>query len=165
MDNESLVELFGDFRGRQFWIKPWGYPGQLVDKRERFDDLDIHLNFAKQPVGINAGDILFVHRINAAKLACVAKAVTPPRELKPLEIMREPKLKRWPWVIEGKNLTPKFGRWWQHCSLKTFALAAEYSRLNPSEQVNLGSLNHGNDKLRVPEAFARFLIEAIVNIE
>jgi hypothetical protein len=165
MHNDSLLELLGDFRSRQFWIKPWGHPGELVDKREKFDDSDIPLNFAKQPIGINAGDILFVHRINAAKLACVAKAVTAARELKPFEIMREPRLKRWPWVIEGKNLTPKFGRWWQHCSLKTFALAAEYSRMNPLEPVNLGSLNHGNDKLRIPGAFATFLIEAIVNIE
>ncbi len=79
--------------------------------------------------------------------------------------MREPHLKRWPWKIEGKNLTPRFGRWWRECSLKTFTLATGYNELNPNEQVNLGSLNHGNDKLKITDPFAKFLLEAIVAID
>lgn len=155
----------GDASERQFWIKPWGDPDRPADERESFGDDEIRLNFAKQPTGVELGDVLFVHRIKAAKLACVAIATTSPRELTATEIMREPKLERWPWVIGGRNLTPRFGRWWRDCSLKTFTLASEYNKLNPNHQVNLGSLNRGNDKLRIPEGFAKFLLEAIVGID
>ncbi len=69
MDNETLLELLGDPSKRQFWIKPWGDPDRPADEREAFDDPKIRLCFAKQPIGVNIGDILFVHRIKAAKLA------------------------------------------------------------------------------------------------
>jgi hypothetical protein len=165
MDNETLLELFGDTSKRQFWVKPWGDPDRPADERESFTDDEIRLNFAKQPTGVELGDVLFVHRIKAAKLACVARAITSPRELTATEIMREPMLKRWPWVIEGSNLTPKLGRWWRECSLKTFTLANEYNKLNPNEQVNLGSLMHGTDKLRISDGFATFLLETIIGID
>ncbi len=165
MDNETLSELFSDSRKRQFSIKPWGDPDRPADERESFGDPDIRLMFAKQPTGIEIGDILFVHRIKAAKLACVTEAMTSSRPLSSDELSKEPNLKRWPWRIDGKNLSPKFGWWWRECSLKTFTLAAEYSELNSNDPVNLGSLNHGNDKLKISKEFARFLVDAIIAID
>jgi len=44
-------------------------------------------------------------------------------------------------------------------------LSAQYNELNPSEQVNLGSTNRGNDKVRIPEKFATFLLAAIIEID
>lgn len=64
----------------------------------------------------------------------------------------------------SKNLTPKFGRWWQTYSLNTFTLAREYNDLNPDDPVNLGTLNRGNDKLRITDGFAKFLLDAIIGI-
>jgi hypothetical protein len=66
MDNETLSELFTDSRKRQFWIKPWGDPDRPDDERESFRDPHIRLMFAKQPTGVDNGDILFAHRIKAA---------------------------------------------------------------------------------------------------
>lgn len=126
---------------------------------------NIRLMFAKQPTGVDIGDILFVHRIKAAKLACVTEAMTSARKLTADELLREPILKRWPWRIDGKNLSPKLGWWWRECSLKTFTLAIEYSELNSNDRVNLGSLNRGNDKLKISEEFAKFLIETIIAID
>lgn len=121
--------------------------------------------FAKQPTGLDIGDILFVHRIKAAKLACVTEAMTSARILTSQELLREPNLKRWPCRIDGKNLSPKFGWWWRECSLKTFTLAAEYNEFNSNDRVNLGSLNHGNDKLKISKAFAKVLPDAIIAID
>jgi hypothetical protein len=95
--------------------------------------------FSKPPIGVNIGDVLLVHRIKAAKLACVVRVITSLRELTATEIMREPHLERWPWKVEGKNLTPRFGRWWRHCSLKTFTLAMKYNELNPNERETLAA--------------------------
>jgi hypothetical protein len=120
--------------------------------------------FAKQPTGVEIGDILFVHRIKAAKMIFVAEAITHFRILSPTELMREPNLKRWPWRIERKNLTPGLGRWWRECSLKTFTLAAQYNEMNPSDRVNLGTINRGNDKVRISEGFGTFLLDTIIAI-
>jgi hypothetical protein len=165
MDNESLENVLSDGDHRQFWIKPWGDPDRPADERESFSDPEIRLLFAKQPTGVQIGDILFVHRIKAAKLAGVAEAVTEARELTTRELIAEPTLKRWPWRIDGKNLTPRFGWWWRQCALKTFTLATDYNALNPSDNVNLGSLNHGNDKLRISDGFAGFIFDAILGID
>ena len=165
MDNETLLELLGDTSKRQFWIKPWGDPERPSDEREQFTDDEVWVRFAKQPTGVEVGDVLFVHRIKVAKLVFVAEALTPLRMLNASEIMREPNLKRWPWMIEGKNLTPRLGRWWRECSLKTFTLEREYNDLYPSEPVNLGSIKRGNDKVRISEKFATFLIDAIIAID
>ena len=165
MDNETLGELFGDSRKSQFWIKPWGDPDRPADERESFGDPDIRLMFAKQPTGVDIGDILFVHRIKAAKLACVTEAMTLAKTLTSDELLREANLKRWPWRIDGKNLSPKFGWWWRECSLKTFSLATEYSEINSNDRVNLGSLNHGNDKLKISQEFAKFLLDRIIAID
>jgi hypothetical protein len=43
MDNETLLELFGDTGKRQFWIKPWGDRDRPADERETFDDAEIRL--------------------------------------------------------------------------------------------------------------------------
>ena len=165
MDNEMLAELLTDSRKHQFWIKPWGDPDRSADERESFGDPDIRILFAKHPTGVDIGDILFVHRIKAAKLTCVTEAMTPARQLTDNELLREPNLERWRWRIDGKNLSPKFGWWWRECSLKTFTLATEYNELNPNDHVNLGSLNHGNDKLKISQEFARFLLGRIIAID
>jgi hypothetical protein len=40
-----------------------------------------------------------------------------------------------------------------------------YEMLNPNERVNLGSPNRGNNKLRLPDSFAKFLLNAIIEID
>lgn len=125
MDNETLLELLSQSDKPHFWIKPLGDPDRPASEKERFTDGEIRLNFAKQPTGVEIGDILFVHRIKAAKMIFVAETITDFRKLNATELMREPNLERWPWIIEVKNLTPGLGRWWRECSLKTFTLAAQ----------------------------------------
>ena len=165
MDNEALNDLL-NFTERQFWIKPWGHPDRSPDEEQQsFDDPSITIGFAKQPNGIRIGDILIVHRIKVSKLIFVAETVASPVRATEEQMKVNPLFRRWPWNIETRILTSTYGAQWSRYSLKTFALAEEYNDLNPQDQVNLGSLKWGADKLRISERFGKFLIKEIMRLE
>jgi hypothetical protein len=66
-----------------------------------------------------------VHRIKVSKIIYVAETLTMPREFTEAERRKEPLLKQFRWIVETKNLTPKYGSYWKRFSLKSFDLAKE----------------------------------------
>lgn len=166
MDNSILNNLLQDSSERQFWIKPWGHPERSPDEEEQvFDVPVITINFAKQPNGVQVGDILIVHRIKVSKLMFVAEITSSPHYATDAEIKKNPLLERWKWSVETRNLTPVYGSQWFEHSLKTFGLAKEYNKLNPQDQVKLGGIQFGSDKLKVSESFGEFVIKEIMQIK
>lgn len=166
MDNKNLNDLLLNSNGRQFWIKPIGDPERSPDEEKQiFDDSTVHIDFSKQPSGVNVGDILIVYRIKVSKLMFVAEVVSSPHQATADDIRKYAWKERWNWSIESRNLTPTFGAQWFDYSLKPFTLAEEFNNLNPQEKVNLGSLKFGSDKLHVSENFGKFLIKEIQRLE
>ena len=166
MDNANLNDLLLDIGERQFWIKPWGHPERTPDEDEQiFDFPAMTIGFARQPNAVRVGDVLLVHRIKVSKLMFVAEVVSAPHEATDEEIKRNPLLERWKWSVETRNLTAGYGAQWRSHSLKTFALADEFKKLNPQEKFTLGSINFGNDKVRVPKDFGEFIVKEIMRLE
>lgn len=165
MDNESLNQILLNSGNRQFWIKQWGHPDLSSDEgQQSFDFPIITVGFARNPRKVNVGDILIVYRIKVSKIMFVAESVTSPKHATDEELRNNPLFKRWPWSMDVRNLTPTFGTRWNMYSLKPFALADEYSRLNPQDKVRLGSLNFGIGNLRISEGFGKFLIKEILRL-
>lgn len=158
----TLDDLLLNPDERQFWIKPWGLPGLPVDQGQQlFNDPTIRIGFSRNPKGVKVGDILIVYRIVVSELIFVAETISPPSHVTDEEIMINPLFQRWPWQIETRNLTPSYGTHWSRYSLKPFDLVDKYNELYPQDQVNLGGIKRGSDKLLVSEGFGKFLIKKI----
>jgi Domain of unknown function (DUF3883) len=166
MDNENLNELLQKIGERQVWIKQWGHPDFPPEEGQQvFDAPTYTIGFGRNPYRVNVGDFLIVYRIKVAKIMFIAETIFPPTYVTDEEVERNPLLKRWRWNIEAKNLTPAFGAQWSNYSLKPFALAAEYNKLNPHSKVKLGSLNRGGGVLGISESFGKFIIEKVLQLE
>jgi hypothetical protein len=162
IDNSTLNDLLLNAGERQFWIKPWGHPDLPADEGQQlFNDPTIRIGFSRNPDRVKKKDILIVYRIKVSKLIFVAEVTSLPRHVTDEEIITNPLFERWSWSIETKNLTPIYGTHWYEYSLKPFDLANKYNELNPQNQVNLGSIQRGNDKLLISEGFGKFLIKKI----
>ncbi len=166
MDDAKLNELLLNSDEKQFWLKPWGNPARSPDEEEQFfTSTKLTIGFSKQPNAVEVGDVLVVHRIKVAKIMLVAEVVSSPHHATDEEKKKNPLLERWAWSVEAKNLTPTYGaRWFEH-SLKTFAMAKEFKKLNPQETFTLGSINFGNDKLRIPKSFGEFILKEIQSLK
>jgi len=166
MDNENLRKLLVNSDEKQFWIKPWGNPDRPPEEEERFyDALNLTVGFAKQPNAVQIGDILIVHRIVYAKVMLFAEVTSLPNQATDEEKKKDPLRERWTWGVEATNLTPTYGTHWFEHSIKTFALAKKFNEENPAEKFSLGSINFGNDKLKIPQRFAEVIINEIMNLK
>lgn len=165
MDNTNLNELLANTNGRQFWIKQWGDPDKEADfELQSTTDLEIPIDFSKQPNSTKIGDILIVHRIKLAKIMLVAEVTSEPYKSTGEDIKKEYWRERWCWRVDTKNLTPEYGSQWSEHKLKSFALAKEYSEANPQDEIKLGRLNFGAH-VRVSEDFAKFIFKEITRID
>jgi hypothetical protein len=164
MDNANLNELLANNEGRQFWIKQWGDPDRPADfELQSTTDLEIPIDFSKQPNSIKIGDILIVHRIKLAKIMLIAEVISEPYKSTTEDIKKESWRERWCWRVNTRNLTPIYGTHWREHSLKSFALEKEYNEANPHEKVNLGRLKFGAH-VRIPEDFAKYIIKEITEL-
>jgi hypothetical protein len=166
MDNANLNDLLLDSGERQFWLKPWGNPDRSPEEEEQFfTSSNLTIGFSKRPKSVQIGDILVVHRIKVSKIMLIAEVISSPHQATDEEKRKNPLLNRWSWSVEAKNLTPIYGAQWFEHSLKTFALADEYNKSNSQDKVKLEGIKRGNDKLRIPEEFGKFLIKEIQRLE
>ena len=156
----------------QFFLKPVGVteePVLLEDKRD-FSKLHDNLHFSKKyPKNVKKGDILITVAVTAGALLSYYKVTGGVQQVTDEEVKQSPWKERWPYYVEGKNLSKNFGKeWWIHNIQRKEALK-EFLDLYPSEPVTyaggqtLGTLNFGSDKVRITEKFGNFLISKINN--
>ena len=115
------------------------------------------------------GDILITTAVGAGSLLSYFKVTGGLQHVTEEEIRREEWKERWPWYMEGRNQSPKFGsQWWIHNIRRQDALN-EFKEKYPGIAVtyaggfSLGTLNMGNDKVRITKEFGDFLISKIEN--
>lgn len=162
MDKITLDRMLQNSDHRQFWIKPIGDPDKVSNELSIFASDPIRIDFAKQPKGVECGDILLVYRIGISKFVYVAECISAPKQATSAEIEYEPWRERWCWSVTGHNLTPDYGTQWARHSLKPFELSKQYNELHPSSPQRLGALQFSSDKLRVSHHFAEFVIRKII---
>ena len=158
----------------QYFLKPIGHsdsPIRLEDKRD-FSDLHQNLHFSKKkPKGVRKGDIVITTGVGCGSLLSYFKVTGGLQYISEHEIKSEPWKERWPWYMEGRNQSQSFSsKWWAHNIQRSSALS-EYLDKHPSIPVtqaggfSLGTLNMGNDKVKITKEFGEFLIAKIIAAE
>lgn len=154
----------------KYFLKPVGVtesPILLKDQRD-FSDLHQNLHFSKKkPKGVRKGDVLITVAVTAGSLLSYFKITGGLQEVTKDEILRDEWKERWPWYMEGRNLSPDFGsQWWTH-NIQRRDMLNEFLEIYPGVPVTyaggftLGTLNYGGDKVRITKDFGDFLISKI----
>jgi PLD-like domain len=154
----------------KYFLKPIGDKDQPVtlEEMEDFSGLHQDLHFSKKkPSGVMKGDVVITTAVGAGSLLSHFRVTGSLRHVTDPEIAKDPWKARWPWYLEGRNQSPKFGAsWWSH-NLRRQDLLDEFRRLYPTTPVTyaggftLGTINLGSDKVRITKEFGEFLIQRI----
>lgn len=154
----------------QYFLKPVGVSESpiLLEDEEDFSSLHENLHFSKKkPKGVRKGDVLITVAVTAGSLLSYYKVTGGLQEVTQEEIARDPWKERWPWYMEGRNLSPQFGgQWWVH-NIQRKDVLNEFLETHPGIPVtsaggfSLGTLNYGGDKVKITKEFGDFLISKI----
>lgn len=176
--SDILKSVYSDFSSEnsdpKFFLKPIGTsenPITLAGQQD-FSGLHQKLHFSKKkPLGVRKGDYIITTAVGAGSLLSYFKVTGSIQLVAEEQIRKEPWLERWPWFVEGRNHSTNFGRcWWEH-NLKRQSLLEEFKDKFPGVPVthaggfSLGTINMGNDKVRITKEFADFLIGKIQQVE
>jgi HKD family nuclease len=146
-----------------YWIKPIGVTGNVIPRNRTYDSKTENLHFSKRfPRAVKEGDIMIAYAVGYQNILSIYRVVS---KVEPTNIPND----RFPYYVVGENLTPYYGRDWYKFNItisnqKGDALNAGISKLTPSGKNSYGSLMRGNDKLRVTDVFADFIINRIADI-
>ena len=154
-----------------YWLKPIGNSENHVKEGRVFDDVVDRLHFSKiRPSGVNPGDILIAYGVGTRRILSIFRVIGPPEKIADEQIDEEDWYERWPWYVNGENLTPTFGKqWWIH-NLYVGVLRDSFLSENPDGSITavrgqtFGGLNFGKDKLKLSFEFARFIINQVVTL-
>jgi hypothetical protein len=154
----------------QYFLKPIGSADDpiTIEEQEDFSDLHQNLHFSKKkPKGVRKGDYVITTAIGAGLLLSYFRVTGSLQEVPKKEQQENPEKARWPWFMEGRNQSQSFGaHWWEH-KLHRQALLDEFRDHFPETPVThaggftLGTINMGNDKVRITPEFGEFLIRKI----
>jgi HKD family nuclease len=158
----------------QYFLKPIGHKERPVtlEGQQDFSELHQNLHFSKKrPKGVRKGDLVITTAVGAGSLLSCFRVTGDVQHVTEEKVAQEPWLERWPWYLEGRNRSPEFGKeWWIH-NLRRQDLLVEFRGLYPDVPVtyaggfSLGTLNMGNDKVRITKEFGEFLISKILEHE
>lgn len=157
----------------RYWLKPIGVSDDPVLKKDQEDFSDLHqnLDFSTKGVGaIRAGDIVITTAVGCGCLLSYFQITGSPKEATHEEKQQSPWKERWPWHIEGRNLSTDYGSHWWEYDLDRKLLLEAFIEQYPDEIVtragarSLGTLNFGSDKVEITKVFADYLISNINNV-
>jgi HKD family nuclease len=157
-----------------YWLKPIGVTGDPIEEGNPFDTVNAgkgDLNFSKlRPTGVKPNDILIAYGVGTTKILSVYRVTSYPEYVTPEDIQKVNWYERWPWYVNGENLTPTFGgSWWSH-NLYINGLKEQFLNAHKGGEITavggktLGGLNFGKDKLKLSHDFAKFIINKVIEI-
>lgn len=142
----------------RFFIKPIGTHTDPIIDSELTSGV---IGFAKRPKAVRVGDILIFHAVKARCIVGYGK-VTEVSDVPDFEYSE-----RWPWKAKYVCESVPFSRNWKAYALHTEMLREEFLKNHSGIHITnaggdtLGSLQWGNDKLQLTEAFAMFIVNKI----
>lgn len=157
-----------------YWLKPIGVTGDPIKEGDPYSIVNVgkgDLNFSKlRPTGVSPNDILIAYGVGTTKILSIYRVTSFPEYVTKEDIQKVDWFERWPWYVNGENLTPIFGgNWWKH-NLQINGLREQFLKANMSGAITavggktLGGLNFGKDKLKLSHDFAKFIINKVVAI-
>lgn len=155
----------------KYWLKPTGSSDAWVDRKESYDREITFLHFStKKPKGVRKGDVLIGYAIGWGHILGLFEVISEPQHVTEEEMDEEEWMNRWPWYVEGRNLTPGFGANWWQLNLQLASLKDAYQLTNPNLPVTqagntgFGALNFGQDKIELTPEFATFVMNQMIEI-
>ncbi len=161
MDYNILTEMLIDSAQRNYWIKPLNLQEQGGEADQRFSDSRVRIDFENSPVEVQVGDILVVYLAKVSKILYVAQCETNVDRANFQEVIETPWRDRWPYYVNGINLTPTYGSQWTDHELKLFALARSFNQNYPDQKVRVATAKLSADKARISEEFAKYVMGKI----
>ncbi|MDA3924007.1 MAG: NgoFVII family restriction endonuclease [Kiritimatiellae bacterium] len=154
-----------------YWLKPIGVTDDPVKVGEKFIDEIARLEFSKtRPSGIHKDDIIIAYGVGTRKILSIYRVLSSkPEFISKKELKIEPWRKRWPWSVNGENLTKEYGALWWKKDLYITSLADKFVT-NNNEPITarggktLGALNFGKDKIRLSPNFGNYLVNLVFNL-
>lgn len=155
----------------KFWLKPIGETYNPVTEDWYFGYKKQALDFSKKrPSGIHKDDIIIAYGVGCRKILSIYRITSNnPHFATTEEIKNNEWKERWPWSLEGENLTEKYGKHWNDFNFTITQLGYDFNRLYPQLYITerkgktFGALNYGVDKLQLSQAFANFVLQKIFN--
>jgi hypothetical protein len=165
MDNARLDQLLRVAGSRQFWLKPVGIVERPIvingRVREGFGEAELEILFAKPTDDVQLGDILIVYRVEVSAVMYVAERLPEHEWTTPEDVYLEGVRERWAYWFKARNLTPEFGENWRRFMIKPFTLAQRLNPGHPNDPAQIGIIQYGNDRARIPQWFAEEIIQQI----
>ncbi len=144
-----------------YWLKPYGDITDPVDFSWQISPNDKKLHFStREPKGVKINDILIVYGVGIRMILSVYKVTSVP--------MYKKEEKRWPWYVEGMNITQSFTKNWQLNSLSLEYLKNTFFELYSDVPLtfaggkNYNALMYGHDKIKLNPLFAKYIIEQVL---
>lgn len=176
-DSDIMEEVYyqGQNTNREprYYLKPIGVSEEPIWKDSKNDYSALHQNlaFSKKGTGaIRAGDIVITTAVGCGCLLSYFQITGSPMEATYEERKVSTWKERWPWHIEGRNLSINYGgNWWEY-DLERQSLLEDFIEKFPGKAVTtaggktLGTLKFGSDKVEITKEFADFLTSKIDEI-
>lgn len=144
-----------------YYLKPIGTTKDPFIKGRTLKEND-EIGFGDEAKTLKKGDILICHSVGPGLIVGYYKIVSDKSVEKKTNYED-----RWPWKFRVEcNSIPFSQRWWVY-DMKTNDLVDEFRRKHPDKHITaaggytIGALQFGNDKLRLTNEFAAFLIDKI----
>lgn len=151
------------------WLKPSGWSRDPVRPGDNhYAQPQVELDFSrKRPSGVRIGDLVIVYGVGDRRLMGLFEVTGPPVMASDEEKAAIQWKPRWPWHIPARNVALAYSKAWSTFDLHVGTLRDEYRMTRPNSAVTyagnpgLGTLNRGNDKVRLHPDFARFLVDRL----
>ncbi|MBU4524130.1 MAG: phospholipase D family protein [Desulfomicrobium sp.] len=154
----------------QYFLKPIGHSKSPILLSDQCDFSALHQNLhfsKKKPKGVMKGDIIITTAVGAGSILSYYIVTGGIYHVSKTDIENDPFLERWPWYVEARNMSVEFGKeWWKH-DIKRQEILNEYLKKFKDVPVTnaggftLGTINRGNDKVKITEEFGKFIISRI----
>lgn len=156
-----------------YWLKPIGVSDSPITEKRTFEKIKDYLHFStpSRKPKVFKGDILIEYGIGARQILSVYRATSDILRVTKEDIKKNKLVKRWPWYVIGKNLTPRFGKYWFKHELYASVLVDKFLSKNPDGIVtragsrNLNALMRGKDKIKLDDKFAQFVIKSVNQLQ
>lgn len=114
-----------------YWLKPIGVTDSPITEQRTFGKSGtIFISQRLQEPRVFKGDILIEYGIGARRILSVYKATSNVFRVTKEDIKKNKRVRRWPWYVIGKNLTPAFGKNWHKHNLYSSELVNDYLKQN-----------------------------------
>lgn len=163
VDIDDIVYAYQVAKATKIFIKPYGVSEKPIYDGDFSRDKKMYFS-KRRPKAVRVGDILVVYAVGGRRIIGVYEVMSRP-------IKEIGGMKRWPWYVEAKCLTPNLSNHkWRYVCPSVTQIAYDYvARFDKSithvGTKTLGALNFGSDKIWLDDNYGCYLLGKLMDME